>query len=53
MGCNVLIDDFTGYVKDAYGRKPMLEMIRCEFKKTSVLENIYITICRKFSLGNI
>ena len=53
MECNVLIDDFTGYVKDAYGRKPMLEMIGIKFKKTSVLENIYITLCRKFSLGNI
>lgn len=53
MGCNLLIDDFTGYVKDSYGRKPWLEMIGIKFKKTSFLENIYITLCRKFSLGNV
>ena len=49
---DVLIDDFTGYVKDKYGRNPMLGIIGIKFKMTNVLENFYITLCRKFSLGN-
>lgn len=53
LGCDILIDDFTGYVKDVYGRKPMLEIIGIKFKKTTVLENLYITLCRKFISGNI
>tara|TARA_B100000963_G_scaffold8671_1_gene6751 strand:- start:23034 stop:23843 length:810 start_codon:yes stop_codon:yes gene_type:complete len=53
FGCDILIDNYTGYVKDVYGRKPMLEMIGIKFKKTNVLQNFYITLCRKLVFGKI
>lgn len=53
LGCDILIDDFTGYFKDVYGSKPMLERIGIKFKKTTVLENFYITLCRKKVFRNL